>query len=364
MIWTILLIVLITVAALFCIVVSLILFPVFTLGIYAVLRPDQKKVQIEGSWLHPGIITFALNPFNQEFTLTFMGRRLFGLKQKTSSVKSEAESQQEPPPARPEPGIHQEPASSDKIDEFEVVSSRPEPEVKCESEIHEAEKMGKVEDEEKYSIKFEAEVEEERSIKVEAEAEEKNWKKSKDMSKAKVEEKKSKVKVKKKVEVKAKNENTINDNLGGEGEKVKEGFFIRLKKNRYLYMIRQRKLQKKLFRWGFRILRSLFRIIRFNHFDASIKAGIEEPALLGNVYAVYTMTRYTVNVSGGGQPILKFEPVFMKNWFEGEGRFSVKTSVISLMWPAFIAVSSFPYMTVLWLFWKSRKLKAKRPKKS
>lgn len=342
MIWTILLIVLITVAALLCIVVSLILFPVFTLGIYAVLRPGNKKVEIEGSWLHPWIVTFALNPFSKEFTLRFMGRRLFGSKSKHPSAESETVSQPESSSAKSEPGTRQDvPSTSNGIDEFEVVSSRHEPEVRSEREIHT--------DDKSEEIPFFAENPTEEKV----EAEEKNKKKKKVEAERKA---------RKEAKTKDKAEKKIKD-AGVEGEKAKGGFFGKLKKNRYFYMIRQRKLQKKLFGWGFRIFRSLFKIIRFNHFDASIKAGIEEPALLGNVYAFYTMTRYTVNVSEG-EPIVKFEPVFMKNWFEGEGRFSVKTSVFSLMWPGFLAVSSFPYITVLWLFWKSRKLKAKTDKKS
>jgi hypothetical protein len=363
MIWTILLIVLITVAALFCIMVSFILFPVFTVGIYAVFRPENKKVQMEGSWLHPRIVTFTLNPISKEFTLTFLGRRLFGSKSKPSSVKSEPVSQSESSPAKPEPGTRQVPTNSNEIDEFEVVSSRPDSEVRSESEIHSENQSEEIppltgnplENEVDNSFKDREENDKEHTTGLdEAMVEVETKTKIEDELKA---EKKTEVEVK----IKDKN-NKAKD--GAEAEKVKDGFLSRLKKNRYLYMIRQRKLQKKLFRWGFTIFRSLFRIIRFNHFDASVKAGIEEPALLGNVYAIYTMTRYTVNISGGGAPILKFEPVFMKNWFEGEGRFSIKASVVSLMWPAFLAVTTFPYITVLWLFWKSRKLKAKTPKKS
>jgi hypothetical protein len=136
----------------------------------------------------------------------------------------------------------------------------------------------------------------------------------------------------------------------------KESFLSRLKRNRYLYMIRQDKLLSKLFRWILRVFKSLFKIIRFDHFHASVKAGIEEPALLGKVYAFYTMTRYTVMVSNGN-PVIGFEPVFMKNYLEGEATFRLKTAVIVLLWPGVIALATFPYFTVLWLFWKSRKLK-------
>lgn len=357
MIWTILLILLITVASLLVIVGSLILFPVFTFGIYAVLRPGNKKLQITGSWLHPRIVTFTINPFNKDFVLIFLGWRLFGSNTaKPSSVKSENVPETESTSAQPETITRQVPHENNDVDAIEVVSSRPEAEARNNSEIQQGgdkekvkvEVENKIEEKDKAEEQEKVEVEEEEKIEEKVEAKDKIG--EKDQVKEKIEEK-AKAKV-----------NKVEAEDKAEHETVKDGFFTRLKKNRYFYMIRQRTLQKKLVRWGFRIFRSLFRIIRFDHFDASIKAGIEEPALLGNVYAFYTMTRYTVNVAGGGEPIVKFEPVFMKNWFEGEGRFSLKTSVISLVWPGLIAVTSFPYITVLWLFWKSRKLKVKREK--
>jgi hypothetical protein len=316
MIWTILLVLLITVVSLLVIAGSLILFPVFTFGIYAVLRPENKKIEITGSWLHPRIVTFTLNPFNKNFALTFLGRRLFGSStSRPSSEKSESVPETESSSAHPEPNAQKVPDNDSETDEFEVVSSRPEPEIRKNSEIY-----------------------------------------SDTLSEGKTAETEDKAEVETRAKTKAATK--IADKVVSESETVKDGFFSRLKKNRYFYMIRQRKLQTKLLRWIMRIFKSLFRIIRFDHFDTSIKAGIEEPALLGNVYAFYTMTRYTVNVSKG-EPILKFEPVFMKNWFEGEGRFSLKTSIITLIWPVLIAAISFPFITVLWLFWKSRKIKSK-----
>ncbi|HEX2957456.1 MAG TPA: hypothetical protein VHO70_11530 [Chitinispirillaceae bacterium] len=326
MIWTILLILFITVLSLILIAGALILFPTVTFGIYAVLRPDNKRVQIEGSWFHPRIVKFTVNVFNQEFTLTFLGHRLFGSKAgskpqagKSEKVPESEETTSAKPGKTVEEGVF-EAGSGASEKEFRHASDVPSP-------VHDSTAAMKKNSADTINKKTHT-----------GERRDKNKNQSE------------------------RAENKNQDDREPEVKPVKASFFSRLKKNRYFFIIRQRNLQKKLFRWIYRIFKSLFRIIRFHHFDASVKAGIEEPALLGNIYAFYMMTRYTVNVSGG-EPIIKFEPVFMKNWFEGEGRFSLQTSVISLIWPAFIAVTSFPYITVLWLFWKSRKLKIKKIKK-
>lgn len=322
MIWDILLIVLICFASLLVILISLILFPVITFGVSAAYRPSQKKILVVGSWLHPRVVSFSFNPLTKKISATLLGFQLFRKKAADTKKKSDA-------PVQTDTAGTLMP-SGDKSEAEIVVSSK----LPQDAEIHQSRLKQEPGDEEE--VKDEEQVEEVVDVdemKVEREAavaEKKNKKKEKIRGKEKRSEKK--------------------------GNEPKAGFFEKLKRNRYIYMIRQDKMFQKLFRWLMRVLKNLLKIIRFDHFNAAVKAGIEEPALLGKIYALYTMVRSTAIVTRG-KPALSFEPVFMKNCLEGDTTFTLKTSVLMLLWPGIVALMTFPYFTVLWLFWKSRKLR-------
>lgn len=372
MIWDILLILLICFASLLVILVSLILFPVVTFGVSAVYRSSQKKILLHGSWLHPRVVSFSFDLLNKRKGVTLLGFQLFRKKaadrKKESDVpvqtgtagdtagtampsgeKGEAEIvvSSKPPQeaATSEYRPKQEPGGEGKV-EFEIKQEEVDAEVKPEVEVNKAE--------EAFEIMPEAEVETKPQVEAEVVMKPEEEFKPQDEIMAEkrtaVSEKKNKKKEKKKVKEKRAEKS---------GHEPKIGFLENMKRNRYIYMLRQDKMIQKLFRWLMRVLKNLLKIIRFHHFNAAVKAGIEEPALLGKIYSVYTMARSTAIVTRG-KPALSFEPVFMKNCFEGETAFALKTSVLMLLWPGIVALTTFPYITVLWLFWKSRKLKQRK----
>jgi hypothetical protein len=353
MIWTVLLVLLISVISLLVILLSLILFPVITFGISAALRPSQKMVLIQGSWLHPRVVTFSFDLLNRKMNLTFLSLKL--VRERTFDKKQKRDTSHKDTTVKP-------PGPASKKVESEIVVSPKLPEVEQSNQHRlrqdredvrsdEQQKLSCIKDETGDS-RPEAINDEDRARK--ARETEKSVEETFEVGIEEKVEAKGEVKVKVKEKAKTKEKEKEKEKEEKVDEK-KEGLFLRLKRNRYFYMIRQDKLFQKLFRWVFRVFKALFRIIHFDHFNTSIKAGIEEPALLGKIYALYTMARSTLNVSNG-KPAIEFEPVFMQNCFEGDTAFRLKTSVIVLLWPGVIALTTFPYFTVLWLFWKSRKL--------
>jgi hypothetical protein len=359
MIWSVLLIILITLLSLTLVLLSLILLPPITFGATASLRPEKKMALIEGSWFHPIIVSFSFDVVTQDVTVAIFGRKLFKRKNRdskkrdshrgdiktgTSGSNAEATNADEVVSSVP---VREEKLYEHRIKKDESPSGSDQQQ-NVPSEINEA-KPDTIS-----LVSPTSGIQSDDTLGIEKKADGANGNEkitsTQDNYKPSLTDENGKT---------GESDQSTKRNEVREKSKTvteKESFLTRLKRNRYLYMIRQDKLLSKLFRWVLRVFKSLFKIIRFDHFHASVKAGIEEPALLGKVYAFYTMTRYTVNVSKGN-PIIGFEPVFMKNYLEGEATFRLKTAVIVLLWPGVIALATFPYFTVLWLFWKSRKLK-------
>lgn len=144
--------------------------------------------------------------------------------------------------------------------------------------------------------------------------------------------------------------------------KEKVSFFDTIRRNRVLFFIRCRGWRQKIIRWFFRLMRSVLQILVIKRFELAIKAGIEDPVLVGKAYGIFQAICYGAGLQGNRYKI-SFEPVFMSNYLEMRGKVGIKSSVGRLLMPAFVALFSFPYLSTLILWWRSRKLK-RRPSKA
>lgn len=128
----------------------------------------------------------------------------------------------------------------------------------------------------------------------------------------------------------------------------------RLKKNRFFFFLRNRKWRGKITRWVLRVFSSFFCIVSLDKFQVWIKAGLEDPSVTGMVYGFYQALRN--GLSGQFQKVMiEFEPVFSRDEFHFSGESGIRSSFGRLILPALVALFTFPYLTTLRLWLRSRK---------
>jgi hypothetical protein len=134
----------------------------------------------------------------------------------------------------------------------------------------------------------------------------------------------------------------------------RDNLLNRLKKNRYLFFLRNHKWRGKITRWVLRMFSSFFRIVSLDKFQVWIKAGLEDPSVTGMIYGFYQALRN--GLSGQFQKVMiEFEPVFSREEFHFSGETGIRSSFGRLILPVIVALFTFPYLTTLRLWLRSRK---------
>lgn len=134
----------------------------------------------------------------------------------------------------------------------------------------------------------------------------------------------------------------------------RDNLLNRLKKNRYLFFLRNHKWRGKITRWVLRVFSSFFRIVSLDKFQVWIKAGLEDPSVTGMIYGFYQALRN--GLSGQFQKVMiEFEPVFSRDEFHFSGETGIRSSFGRLILPVIVALFTFPYLTTLRLWLRSRK---------
>ncbi|MBN1577125.1 MAG: DUF2953 domain-containing protein [Chitinispirillaceae bacterium] len=138
----------------------------------------------------------------------------------------------------------------------------------------------------------------------------------------------------------------------------KDNWFKRLQRNRYLFFIGNGAWRAKAVQWILRVARTLFSIVRFDRFQASVRAGVEDPMLTGTIAGLHRAAVYGLTMR---QPyIISFEPVFMTNHFEFSVVLRAGTSLSRLLVPIVVAIVTFPAMHTLWLVWRLYRIEKRR----
>lgn len=138
----------------------------------------------------------------------------------------------------------------------------------------------------------------------------------------------------------------------------KDNWYKQLQRNRYLFFLRNSAWRNKILRWTARVVRTLFGIVKFERFRLSIRAGVEDPMVMGIIAGVYQAAAYGLTIK---EPyLISFEPVFMTDCIECCGGLRISTSLWRLCFPVVVAIATFPALHTLWLVWRSRQMQQKR----
>ena len=148
-------------------------------------------------------------------------------------------------------------------------------------------------------------------------------------------------------------ENSISQEAAGKSEEKLPDLLTRLKNNKLLFFLKEKKLACKIFKWIFRIIKKILKVVSFKRLHVKANAGVEDPALLGKIYGYIEAIKYGSN--SGKNFRLEFTPVFMQNYLECRGSVSLRSSLWKFLLPLIVALVTFPYLStlVVWLRYKS-----------
>ncbi len=132
----------------------------------------------------------------------------------------------------------------------------------------------------------------------------------------------------------------------------------RIKKNWIIFFLSHKKWRGKILSWFLRFFKTFRKLVHFEYFKADIRAGVEDPAVLGRIFGYYQAISNALQLSEYEFQLF-FEPLFMRNHFEIDGAVKIKSSIGSLLAPLGAAFFTFPYISTFFL-WLSYRRKMKR----
>jgi hypothetical protein len=132
----------------------------------------------------------------------------------------------------------------------------------------------------------------------------------------------------------------------------------RIKKSRIIFFLSHKNWRQKMLSWLLRFFKTFRHLVHFECFKADIRAGIEDPAILGKIFGYYQAFSNALQLKEYGFDLC-FEPLFMENHFEVDGAVKIKSSIGSLLAPFGVAFLTFPYISTFFL-WRRYKRKMKR----
>lgn len=140
-------------------------------------------------------------------------------------------------------------------------------------------------------------------------------------------------------------------------EKRKENVISRVRNNKIFVFLGNRNWRRKIINLIVRTAKSLLQILSIDHMKIHARAGLQDPALLGSIYAVF------ISVVNGlclqnRKVELSFQPVFMQELFEMNGSINVRSSPANLIYPIIVTLINFPYLSTF-LLWRKTKRSGK-----
>jgi hypothetical protein len=111
----------------------------------------------------------------------------------------------------------------------------------------------------------------------------------------------------------------------------------------------------KIFRWFVRLLALSTRIIRFDHLRLHARVGLEDPAVTGRLYGYFVAVNAALFGDRKNMDV-RLDPRFMSNVLELEGSVGLKSSIAAVVTPLFVALITFPYVTVFFVWRRLKKV--------
>jgi hypothetical protein len=133
------------------------------------------------------------------------------------------------------------------------------------------------------------------------------------------------------------------------------GLIERIRKSKFFFFIHQQKTGMKLYRWGLRVIKLLFTMVKFDLFSCRTRLGLDDPAEMGKIYGYFIALKNGLGIDGKRKIDLTMEPVFEKTLFELQGRIQVHTSLFRALIPVAAAVCTFPYLSTFIVWRKFKK---------
>lgn len=132
----------------------------------------------------------------------------------------------------------------------------------------------------------------------------------------------------------------------GEETTSRRSLWQRIRKHPTTFFLSQKGWIGKLLRWAVRVLQSLFVLIAFDRCRLAVKGGTGDHAVTGMITGAYWGLLGTLKSTGVGRVSIAFEPVFgQAPAFEWHGAVRLRTTIGRLLWPAAVALGSFPYLS-------------------
>ncbi|MGA2508314.1 MAG: DUF2953 domain-containing protein [Chitinispirillaceae bacterium] len=122
-----------------------------------------------------------------------------------------------------------------------------------------------------------------------------------------------------------------------------------------IVILNRQKVTGKILRCCGWTLQACFKLIRFDHCFLHAKAGAEDPAETGKIYGYYIALNH-VFFGGRKKNDVRVEPYFTGAMFEFQGNIRLRTSIARISIPVMVALMTFPYFTVLIVWWRLKKL--------
>lgn len=142
-----------------------------------------------------------------------------------------------------------------------------------------------------------------------------------------------------------------------------KGFFQKIRENRVLFVLRQERWREKILSWFGRIIRSLLGIIKFENCAVHLRAGGEDHAVTGMIHGCVAGIKHALLMKRGEGMFIEFEPLFNSGLvFEFRGSLRIRTSIARLIYPAAVALVTFPYISSFILWMRVRKMGKKKEK--
>jgi hypothetical protein len=122
-----------------------------------------------------------------------------------------------------------------------------------------------------------------------------------------------------------------------------------------IILLHRQRVAGKMVRWCGWTLQACFKMIRFDHFRLHAKAGLDDPAETGKIFGLYIALN-DVLFSSRKNVDVRIEPYFSGDTLEFHGSVCLRTSIARISIPVLAALMTFPYFTVLIVWWRLKKL--------
>jgi len=131
-----------------------------------------------------------------------------------------------------------------------------------------------------------------------------------------------------------------------DGRRHGPGLLRRLKRLRDdpgWYWLKQKRLYQEIMRWIGAVVRSLFRVVKFDECTLHVTAHIDDPALNALVFAAVNTLGHALTVDGKSPVCVEYTPLFDDDRLEVCGRLCAHTSAARILRPVAVAVCAFPW---------------------